>query len=229
MPKFINKKNIKIGFLATAAVLFSLNLSGKTFDFYYNKKVDLQFSPNAIPVISKEEMQFAPNSSLPSYETEVVVAAAHTTSTPKSKPVAQASTVAVSVSQGLPAAEVQQIYSLINSHRSANGLAPLAVNSLLVKSASLKNNYMASSGVFAHGSWAGYFKSAGYNYKTAGENLAEGFSNGSAVVSAWKNSPGHNANLLNASYKDMGVHTVCGVDMPGYPNTCLITLHLGSR
>ncbi len=127
-----------------------------------------------------------------------------------------------------------QIYSLINQYRQANGLSPLSANSLLEKSASMKNQQMVSTGQFAHDisgypNYAGLIRSVGYSYTTAGENLAEGFSTPSSTFQAWKASPGHNANLLKAGYKDMGVSAVCGVNMPGYPSTCLVTLHFGAR
>lgn len=38
-----------------------------------------------------------------------------------------------------------------------------------------------------------------------GENLARGYSNASAVHNAWMNSTGHRANILNRSFKHIGI------------------------
>ena len=41
-----------------------------------------------------------------------------------------------------------------------------------------------------------------------GENVAYGFPNASAVVTAWMHSPGHKANLMNSRYRLIGVGAV---------------------
>ena len=38
-----------------------------------------------------------------------------------------------------------------------------------------------------------------------GENVAYGYSNGKAAVSAWMKSPGHKANILNKDYRLIAV------------------------
>mgnify|MGYP000966070924 FL=1 len=45
----------------------------------------------------------------------------------------------------------------------------------------------------------------GISYKTAGENIAMGYTTPEAVVTGWMNSPGHRANILNASFTQIGV------------------------
>ena len=47
--------------------------------------------------------------------------------------------------------------------------------------------------------------SFGVSYRTAGENIAYGQRTPREVVTAWMNSPGHRANILNASYTQIGV------------------------
>jgi len=48
--------------------------------------------------------------------------------------------------------------------------------------------------------------SVGYVHLALGENLAEGIFQGDAgVVTAWMNSPGHRANILNTHYDQIGV------------------------
>lgn len=47
---------------------------------------------------------------------------------------------------------------------------------------------------------------AGYRgWSTLGENVAYGYSTPDAVMVGWMNSPGHKANLLNASYTHLGL------------------------
>src|SRR5690606_34874573 len=38
-----------------------------------------------------------------------------------------------------------------------------------------------------------------------GENIAGGFSTAQSVFNAWKNSPGHNANMLNGNFTKIGI------------------------
>jgi uncharacterized protein YkwD len=47
---------------------------------------------------------------------------------------------------------------------------------------------------------------AGYDYNTAkAENIAYGYSSAQSVFDGCKNSPGHNANMLNPSFKVIGI------------------------
>ena len=71
-----------------------------------------------------------------------------------------------------------------------------------------KNNY------FSHYSPTyGYpdamLNAAGYKYTVCGENIAYGQITPEAVVEGWMNSPGHRANILNASYTRIGVGLDC--------------------
>jgi len=51
----------------------------------------------------------------------------------------------------------------------------------------------------------------GYSYNTVmGENIAAGYATAQAVFTGWKNSPGHNANMLNGSYRVIGIGLVTG-------------------
>jgi len=124
------------------------------------------------------------------------------------------------------------IISLTNSERSANGLAPLAWNGALSNSAAMKSQDMCTKGYWAHtapdGATAWTFISrAGYNYITAGENLARDFTSDSSVVAGWMASSGHRANILNSSFMETGVATttcsLLGVQ------TALVVAHYGSR
>ena len=48
-------------------------------------------------------------------------------------------------------------------------------------------------------------KDFGVSYRSAGENIAMGQRTPSEVVTAWMNSPGHRANILNSSFTRIGV------------------------
>ena len=43
---------------------------------------------------------------------------------------------------------------------------------------------------------------------TWGENIAKGYSSQSSVFTAWKNSPGHRANILRSYFTKMGIGQV---------------------
>ena len=45
----------------------------------------------------------------------------------------------------------------------------------------------------------------GYNWWTYGENIAMGYGSEQSVVNGWLQSPGHCKNIMNKSYKEMGV------------------------
>jgi uncharacterized protein YkwD len=45
----------------------------------------------------------------------------------------------------------------------------------------------------------------GYSYTAAAENIAAGYGTAEQVFNGWKNSPGHNANMLNPKYTQIGI------------------------
>jgi len=96
-----------------------------------------------------------------------------------------------------------------NSQRVANGLGSLALNAKLNQAAQAKANDMVARNYWAHNTPDGqapwvFFQNAGYDYTTAGENLAYGFTTSDATVTAWMNSPPHRENVLGASYTEVG-------------------------
>jgi hypothetical protein len=73
-----------------------------------------------------------------------------------------------------------------------------------------------------------FITAAGYNYQTAGENLAYGFSTASDTVTGWMNSTEHRANILNGKFKELGV----GVEPStpsGDPTGATFTADFGAR
>ena len=106
------------------------------------------------------------------------------------------------------------VYDLINKQRAQNGLSPLKENSELQRVARIKAQDMVNNNYFSHtsptyGSPFDMMKSFKISYNTAGENIAGNSSNSSAVT-AWMNSPGHRANILNSSFNQTGIGVVTG-------------------
>ncbi|MBR0427920.1 MAG: SH3 domain-containing protein [Clostridia bacterium] len=108
----------------------------------------------------------------------------------------------------------KEVFDLINKQRTANGLSPLKENSELQRVARIKAQDMVNNNYFSHtsptyGSPFDMMKSFKISYNTAGENIAGNSSNSSAVT-AWMNSPGHRANILNSSFNQTGIGVVTG-------------------
>ena len=103
-----------------------------------------------------------------------------------------------------------EVIRLVNQHRAQNGLKPLTANWELSRIARYKSEDMANQGYFSHtsptyGTPFQMIRSFGLSYRSAGENIAYGQRTPAAVVDAWMNSSGHRANILSASYTQIGV------------------------
>lgn len=99
-----------------------------------------------------------------------------------------------------------------NAARAQNGGLPaLTENQTLDRDAQMKVADMFAKQYFEHVSPTGVgpaelANTVGYAYVLVGENLAlGGFSSDQDVVTAWMNSPGHRANILNSHYQEIGV------------------------
>ena len=103
-----------------------------------------------------------------------------------------------------------EVVRLVNGIRRQNGLNPLTENWELSRVARYKSQDMLDNRYFAHnsptyGTPFQMMKAFGLSYRTAGENIAKGYATPQAVVNGWMNSSGHRANILNASYTQIGV------------------------
>ena len=108
----------------------------------------------------------------------------------------------------------QEVFNLINQQRTNNGLAALKIDTEVQRVARIKAQDMVDNNYFSHtsptyGSPFDMLKSFKVSYSTAGENIA-GNSSNSAAVTAWMNSSGHKANILNSSFNYTGVGVVTG-------------------
>lgn len=119
------------------------------------------------------------------------------------------------VTQPVPSTSVLSVHNVIaytNIARDENGkLAPLVENKTLDLVAEMKLQDMFTRQYFEHVSPSGdgpgeLADRAGYAYVVVGENLALGnFGSDLELVTAWMNSPGHRANILNKNYMEIGV------------------------
>ena len=106
----------------------------------------------------------------------------------------------------------KEVFDLINKQRTNNGLPALKNDSEVQRIARIKAQDMVDNNYFSHnsptyGSPFDMLKSFKVSYKTAGENIAANSSNSSAVT-AWMNSSGHKANILNISFNYTGIGVV---------------------
>jgi uncharacterized protein YkwD len=97
------------------------------------------------------------------------------------------------------------VVCLINRERALHHLPPLQASPLLNRSAQGWTNAMVSSDQFSHGAnFAARISAVGYVWRSAGENIATGFSTPRAVVHAWMGSTGHCQNILSPTYRNIG-------------------------
>ena len=106
----------------------------------------------------------------------------------------------------------KEVFDLINKQRTNNGLAALKNDSEVQRVARIKAQDMVDNNYFSHtsptyGSPFDMLKSFKISYKTAGENISGNSSNSSAVT-AWMNSSGHKANILNSNFNYTGIGVV---------------------
>jgi uncharacterized YkwD family protein/spore coat assembly protein SafA len=110
---------------------------------------------------------------------------------------------------GMSALE-SQVITLVNKERVSRGLMALKTGSTLSYVARLKSQDMVNKGYFSHtsptyGSPFNMMEHFGISFSAAGENIAYGQPTAASVMTAWMNSPGHRANILNPSYTYIGV------------------------
>ncbi len=104
----------------------------------------------------------------------------------------------------------QHVIDLTNQARTTAGCGPLAHNDLLHDAALAHSVDMSDNDYFDHfgldGSNPGdRIARAGYDHRGWAENIAWGYRSAEAVVDGWMNSPGHRSNILNCSFREIGV------------------------
>jgi uncharacterized protein YkwD len=117
-------------------------------------------------------------------------------------------------------AEELRFLELINHYRHNNGLEPLLLSDTITLAAEHHSQDMANYSFFGHttASSSHYMvgsqpwdrmRSEGYDYNTLmGENIAVGCEGADRCFELWRNSPSHNAAMLDGSYRVMGIGRV---------------------
>ena len=106
----------------------------------------------------------------------------------------------------------KEVFDLINNQRTSNGLSALKIDEEVQRVARIKAQDMVDNNYFAHesptyGTPFQMLTNFKISYSSAGENIA-GNSSNSGAVTAWMNSSGHKANILNSSYTHTGIGVV---------------------
>lgn len=102
------------------------------------------------------------------------------------------------------------VISLVNTERAKAGCPAVTSNAKLAGAALGHSQDMASRDYFSHDTPEGVsaaqrLTDSGYKWSTMGENIAYGQSSAQSVMTAWMNSSGHKANILNCAFKEIGV------------------------
>lgn len=103
-----------------------------------------------------------------------------------------------------------EVIRLVNEIRTQYGLNELKTNLELSRIARLKSQDMVDNNYFSHisptyGNPFTMIENFGISYRSAAENIANGYATPQAVVNGWMNSSGHRGNILNSSYTQIGV------------------------
>lgn len=120
------------------------------------------------------------------------------------------------------------IIALTNETRRSLNLSELTVDPKLAQAAQAKAEDMFKNQYFAHTSPDGvtpwdWIKSSGYNYRSAGENLAANFTEAEDVEAGWMASPTHHDNIVSDRYDEIGVGIAQGM-YDGYQTTFVVQM-----
>lgn len=104
-----------------------------------------------------------------------------------------------------------ELVTRTSAERRANGLPAVTRSVNLMAAAQLQADQMVAAGEMSHDlPKAAYptlkdrIASVSYAWRAIAENIAEGHGSAAAALTSWMSSPGHRANILNASYTEMG-------------------------
>ena len=133
-------------------------------------------------------------------------------------PIAGATPVSVATSGGCEptySTVSTECATLTNQQRAAVGVGPVTVSLTLNAVAQGHSDYQAAIKTMTHDGPGGNspgtrMTAAGYSWRAWGENVAYGFNDCAAVITAWMNSPGHRANMLNPTYTNVGIAVAIG-------------------
>ncbi len=105
--------------------------------------------------------------------------------------------------------QVSKVLALTNSERARTGCTPLRINTRLAAAAQSHTRWQVDHGMSHTGEGGSApwdrASAAGYRWLRVGENVAAGYGTASAVMAGWMNSPGHRANILNCTFREIGI------------------------
>ncbi|GAA3345680.1 hypothetical protein GCM10020358_53660 [Amorphoplanes nipponensis] len=132
------------------------------------------------------------------------------TARPTAKPTARPTAKPAPQPTGTVSKFEGEVTSLVNKERAKAGCAALKTDARLARAARAHSQNMATGNFFSHTDPQGRSSAqrvldAGYNWQRTGENIAAGQRTPAEVMTAWMNSSGHRANILNCAFKDLGV------------------------
>ena len=109
-----------------------------------------------------------------------------------------------------------RLLDLINTYRARHGLAALIASPALARAAQQHSNAMVTSGFFDHcrpagGCLAARLADVGYVAQLWAENIGAGVDDAAELMAMWRNSPGHDSNLLLADATEAGVGYNTGI------------------
>lgn len=113
--------------------------------------------------------------------------------------------------------EEAKFLELINDYRHQNGIKPLKQSEQLNRVAKWMSQDMASNNYFSHKDSKGgdsrqRMNSFGYVAAATGENIAAGNETAEDTFQQWKKSPGHNKNMLDSDFNEIGIGRVYSGD-----------------
>lgn len=124
---------------------------------------------------------------------------------------------AIGETEEVPVLDPQQAAQMINSYRAENGLPPLRLNPQLSQAAYAHSQDLSQNDRISHFGSDGSdtlqrVRRTGYNPRLTAENVGTGQKSLREVITGWKNSSDHNANLLLADAQEMGIAMVHNPD-----------------
>ena len=108
-------------------------------------------------------------------------------------------------------ATINEVYKLVNKYRQDMDKEILTFDSSLSVIATIRAQEIAKSGKFSHhrpdskGYFSTLYQEYGFTSGNAGENLAKTYKTAEEAVQAWRESPTHNACILNEKWTKTGI------------------------
>ena len=125
---------------------------------------------------------------------------------------------------------------LLNRKRHEHGLSNLRENGRLDRASQQHAADMARRKYFEHGDFIGRIKRSRYlsgaGRWTVGENIAWGagsYARPKAIVKMWMHSPGHRANILSHSFREIGIGIARGAPVRGMSDGATYATDFGAR